>query len=260
MGRLTDDLCALRDKFCCVKKPKRCTIEDAIEDIVENLPFGDETAVLFEQTVEFAEMEGMMGYMVVVPEILEVGKTYTITYNGKKYNCTGFALDVLEDGEVIVSALGNMASFGGEDTGEPFSILTANDQLNGCADMTILDLISNPSATIRIEKPVVHTIDPKFGTAFRVNVWYNGSDYVADKTYAEIKEAEIKRYPIVGTFTNKYDKVYTMIGCDAAAANLVRLASFDVESINLKVYSIYIMEDGYVGVNATSHAGVNVDE
>ena len=113
---------------------------------------------------------------------------------------------------------------------------------------------------VKIEGNVIHTIDPKFGTAFRVNVWYNGSAYVADKTCAEIREAERKKYPIVGTYTNKAGKVYTMIGCDASSADLVRLAAFDVGSADLVVYSIYIIEDGEVGVNVHSYAGINTDE
>ena len=38
MGRLTDDLCALRNKLCGVDKPSCDRIEDAIESIIEDLP------------------------------------------------------------------------------------------------------------------------------------------------------------------------------------------------------------------------------
>lgn len=220
-------------------------------------PFGESTEVLFDQRVEFTDLDGFIGAMgIPFSEALESGKHYEVTFNGSSYPCV--AVVVTEE----QTALGNLGIAGLEDTGEPFLFLVNKVVSNGNVSFEAMLVVINavPSATIKIEKSVIHTIDPKFGTAFRVNVWYNGSAYVADKTCAEIREAERKKYPIVGTYTNKAGKVYTMIGCDGSSADLVRLAAFDVGSDDLVVYSIYIIEDGEVVVNVHSYAGINTDE
>ena len=231
--------------------------EDATDYLNERLkvmPY-ESTEVVFDQRVEFTEIEGKTQYTGKFPELPEVGKTYTVTYNGTVYNCAALGIDGMR-------FIGNAVVAGMDNTGEPFAIGVIKNGVegDGVPDMFMFPLDGSTSATVKIEKSVIHTIDPKFCTAFRVNVWYNGSAYVADKTCAEIREAERKKYPIVGTYTNKAGKVYTMIGCDASSADLVRLAAFDVGSDDLVVYSIYIIEDGEVGVNVHSYAGINTDE
>lgn len=121
-------------------------------------PFGESTEVLFDQRVEFADLGGMMAYMVEFPEFMEADKTYTVTYNGVAYRCQPFDLE--DSG--FANALGNMAVAGGDDTGEPFLLIINDDEGDGVADLLITSLNSDTSATVKIEKPVVHTIDPKF--------------------------------------------------------------------------------------------------
>lgn len=122
-------------------------------------PFGDSTEVLFDQRVEFQDVgEGMMGCDCIFPELLEAGTTYIVTYNGVSYNC--IPLDPAGVG--IPSALGNMLPFGAEDTGEPFLIAVPPNEVEAPYPMTILSINGDTSATIRIEKSVIHTIDPKF--------------------------------------------------------------------------------------------------
>lgn len=223
--------------------------------------------VPFLPTTDLVLNEDLGGYVIFDPLELTSGGQYVVKFsdgvNSVEY--TTMCTDMPENSDGVKWVLGDFGLLSGEPvTGEPFVILVFDPAFVPDVGFGAAALTTGAFTTISIDSigEVVHKIDPKFlpTVSFNVNVWWNGSDYVSDKTYAEIKEAESKRYPIVGTFTNKYDKVYTMIGCDASAANLVRLASFDVGSIDLKVYSIYIMEDGYVGVNPYSYTGTNVDE
>lgn len=191
---------------------------------------------------------------------LKVGESYTVNWNGTEYSCVGVTFEM--EGLTIV-AIGDADVFTtGEPTGEyPFLIMDFPAEMVAEVGFhaAVMGLDGSESATVKVIEESIHTIDPKFGTVFRVNVWHNGYAYVADKTYAEIKEAENNKYPIVGTYTNKAGRVYTMIGCDESAEEFVRLAAFDVSG-NFKVYSIRIGESGYVGVNVSQYEGINVDE
>lgn len=225
--------------------------EDATDYLNERLkvmPY-ESTEVLFDQRVEIVSEEHMIEGALPI----SAGDLVKVTWNGVEYECTAFT------GANNLVLFGNTGFMGGEDNGIPFMMATRTFNGEGMFGIIAPHFVGQ-TVSVKVEGLVVKTIDPKFGTAFRVNVWYNGSAYVADKTCAEIREAERKKYPIVGTYTNKAGKVYTMIGCDASIADLVRLAAFDVGSTDLVVYSIYIIEDGKVGVNVHSYAGTNVDE
>lgn len=120
-------------------------------------PFGESTEVLFDQRVEFQDMgEGMMGYYGEFTEEIAPG-VYTVTYNGAVYKCEAFAT---YDGGPADS-IGNKMVFSGEDTGEPFFLNVGVDD-GPIIMVSILCLDGSPSATIKIEKSVIHTIDPKF--------------------------------------------------------------------------------------------------
>lgn len=212
-------------------------------------PFGESTEVLFDQRVEFVDMgNGMMVFDGEPPEPLETGKTYTVTYNGEKYNCVAF--DASDDGTEV--AIGNSVIFG-MDTGEPFLIITGFD--GGDIQeyfFSVLSLNGDTSATIRIEKSVIHTIDPKYlpetGAGFNVNVWYESGEYVSDKTYEEVKAAEEAKTPIVGTFTLHDGKVFTMIGCDSALPT-VNLVAFNLNSTpDIGVYHVSIDANDYTNI------------
>ena len=124
---------------------------------LKDKPFGEETEVLFDQRVEFAEVEGIMQYMGKIPELPEVGKSYAVDYNGTVYNCVAGG----ENG--VVSFIGNAVFDGGDDTGEPFMIGAMKNAVegDGVPDMVVYPLDGSTSADIRIEKPVVHKLDPK---------------------------------------------------------------------------------------------------
>lgn len=124
-------------------------------------PFGESTEVLFDQRVELVlPEEGLPGatmYVGTFPEPLE-NKTYRVIYNGIEYDCT--ASDPLGAG--IPFALGNTAPIGGTDTGEPFLIPIVYDDVLGDIRFEIYDFNGATTATVKIEKSVIHPIDPKF--------------------------------------------------------------------------------------------------
>lgn len=61
-------------------------------------------------------------YIVLSPIGLEVGKTYTVDWNGTKYEVVGLDLNELSGGETPGVFLGNSSYIGGEDNGMPFML------------------------------------------------------------------------------------------------------------------------------------------
>lgn len=149
-------------------------------------PFYESTEVLFDQRVEFVELDGMMGIEVPFPELLEPNKTYRVTYNDVAYDCIA---NIGPSGDF--GYLGNASIMGMDDTGEPFVVLVAEG--TGQVLGQIASINSDASATIKIEKPVIHTIDPKFipdgvGGGVVVNITEDEESgvFVADKTHGEV--------------------------------------------------------------------------
>lgn len=112
---------------------------------------------------------------------IEVGKTYTIVYNGTEYSCTGVdtaAIDPEMSGGVL---LGNISLLlGTGDTGEPFVIV-------GTPDMgTIInDVTGATSISIAILSDVVHKLDNKFIDAewMATNVITKGTTIIEEAEY-----------------------------------------------------------------------------
>lgn len=124
-----------------------------------NRPFYETTETIFNQTVKLFEEEegGISTALLPFGKFLEQTK-YIVTYNGVKYEC-----DAIDPGVGTPCALGNLAAFGGSDTGEPFLILTADVDEDGSPDLQVCDYGANTSATIKIEKiGEIRKIDNKF--------------------------------------------------------------------------------------------------
>lgn len=111
--------------------------------------------------------------------------------------------------------------------------------------------IASLTTTESIEhtKTVVKKLDKKYlpddvGGLFKVNVYYDeaNSMWVSDKTYDEIRAAEQAKMPIVGTFTDRDGKVFTLVGCDVSAGQCF-LSAFDVNVLDEPyIYRINIVE------------------
>ena len=138
-----------------------------------NRPFYESTEVLFDQRVEFELLEGLMGITAPFPEPLEPGKTYRVTYNDVAYDCVA---NIGPSGELCY--LGNASIMGLDDTGEPFVVLVVEEM--GQVFGQIASINSDTSATIRIEKTVIHPIDPKFLTGVLLYADESGYLYKSD--------------------------------------------------------------------------------
>lgn len=112
---------------------------------VRNRPCYEETAVLFDQRVEFTEEEGIMGCRYPFGEYLEEAK-YLVTYNGEEYEC-----DAVDIGAGAPCALGNLAVIGGNDTGEPFLIVVYDNDGDGSTEIDVCGFSGNASASVKIE-------------------------------------------------------------------------------------------------------------
>jgi len=225
--------------------------EDATAYLNERLkvmPY-ESTEVLFDQRVEFwvQEYVGGPGIGEIHTELsISAGDFLKVTLDGVEYGAEVFPVDGVPNGLFF----GNRAFLGGEDNGIPFATMTAKSEEGSLVSFIIAQTASDPEFhTVKIEKSVIHTIDPKFlpetGAGFNVNVWYDSDalDYVSDKTYEQIKAAEEAKTPIVGTFTLHDGKVFTMIGCDSALPT-VNLVAFNLNSTpDIGVYHVSIDEN-----------------
>lgn len=110
-------------------------------------PFGEvekEGYIIPETTAILSNGEG---YLAERPAALWVsGQTYIVNWNGTDYNCTAMETD---DEGATIYALGNMAMFGGDDTGEPFSIMALNAPVDGMYAL-LYDLSGANSATFSV--------------------------------------------------------------------------------------------------------------
>lgn len=149
----------------------------------------DNSEVLFDQTVELAEMEeGITAYMGTFPKLLE-NKTYKVTYNGVSYDCVPF--DPADFG--LPLALGNAGPMGGNDTGEPFLMQVMDEDGDGVIDFMFVSLNGDTSATVKIEVSEIHTIDPKFLPGKVVYTYDESTDTVTDVNGNEVTVEQARK-------------------------------------------------------------------
>lgn len=121
-------------------------------------PFGESTEVLFDQTVELEGGDAMLS----TPLGLFEGQTYKVTFDGTTYDCIAemFSTDGTTKLGVYIGSL--------EQSEYPFTIVEfvpeMAEQVGGLVSISadLEDASVNTSATVKIEKSVIHTIDPKF--------------------------------------------------------------------------------------------------
>lgn len=120
----------------------------------------EQHGVLLEETEAVTFTHPTFGQMWTIkkaPE-LEVGRTYTIIYNGNSFNCVCQAAPAgLVDDETAV-AMGNFSVVGGANTGEPFAMLISNLS----QEIGIIDLVGSAAVQVEIRGEVYHKIDSKF--------------------------------------------------------------------------------------------------
>ena len=80
-----------------------------------------------------------------------LGNAYTVKWNGVEYICVAFSYEG-------ATVLGNLSSFGGDDTGEPFVAVVESKRIS------IMPLDGSTTCTIEIwgKTETIHPIDPKF--------------------------------------------------------------------------------------------------
>jgi len=147
-------------------------------------PFYEESAVLFDQRVELADGQTVLPYNLPISD----GDLVVVTIDGFKYEVNAF-VDVT-GAEVYVTS--------GSEENPDFIVITGTQ---ADSQNTIIVVPNKASATVKIEKSVIHTIDPKFlpGGEMVVNITAVATmetestpQFVADKTFAEIAEAVTK--------------------------------------------------------------------
>lgn len=102
--------------------------------------------------------------------VLELGKTYTVVYDGTPYTCEAKAV---ESGGVIGVGIGNDVIFGGEQTGEPFGIAYVPSY-----NYTLLVAFDSDVHSVQImgEKTVYHKIPREYLYSKRIEFTLGGED------------------------------------------------------------------------------------
>lgn len=190
------------------------------EFLPKGTPYVQEDVLLAETNAESSE-DPTFGQIWVIQGVtlnLTAGETYTILYNGTPYKCVcqtapdGFT----NDPDAV--AMGNFAAIGGEDTGEPFALLS---QPNYKA-IAIIDFVGSTAVKVGISGEVAQKMDARclpdnIGGGFTVTV--DLSTGTANKTGVEICAAVKAGKPVfialgddIGTFvysTSEGDAVFS---------------------------------------------------
>lgn len=119
---------------------------------LKDKPFGEDTEVLFDQTVVFeGELDAVWQMEQALP--ISVGDNVKVTFDGTVYESEAIDGDRYMPGAVM---FGNLADFGGEDNGAPFIAGTS-------AGLGLTMFMGEPGThAIKIENTVVQKLDPKY--------------------------------------------------------------------------------------------------
>lgn len=141
-------------------------------------------------------------------EGIEIGKTYTVTYNGVEYECVA---ESFESDGVSVIVLGNGSMLGLTETSDPFIINIVPPEYIASmgAGLVAMPLDGSTSVTLSIsgDGAICHPIETKYIEKMNVTITrnntgtaYEQATYSCNKTYAEVYEAIQKNVPIYVSF------------------------------------------------------------
>ena len=129
-------------------------------DYVRNRTHYTETTiaeVLLEISFTSQLLDGNYGWMANEPtitELPEAGEVATVSFDGKEYECAA----VVMRGTVVY---GNAAIMGGDDTGEPFVLISVPTSQSSVVCLTDTEPTVHSISVYRKEE-TVHTLDPKY--------------------------------------------------------------------------------------------------
>lgn len=166
-------------------------------------PFGEDTAVLFDQSVEFTT-DNELQHIVNGVFPIESGDTVKVTWGGVEYECDAVAV---ADGEYTLVMIGNVY---GEGT-EPFVIIVVPPEGITIISSTHME----GEIDVKIEKSVVHKLDPKFlpggggGGCMLVKITRDENyNFTPDKEYNDvinaIKSGSVVQFVMVRTEDPNY--------------------------------------------------------
>lgn len=243
---------------------------------MKNRPFGTEygTIEVLGETTRKLDVPDDPMYQLAASVGLEIGKVYTVTYNGEQYKLTAKASEALNG----FPAIGNVDGL----TGEPFMIVDAGTE----GGLVLIDeRIHTAVISIHTEGEIVKQIDPKYipggnirqGLLVKVVENDDGS-LSADKTVEEIYavnsaggivEAEYNGGRYVLDDCGDYEGLYAYfnrIDCGSQLSGLSTLyftsdgvvleywplQGFQMEAPNGKYYVINIDQNGAFKATAIS--------
>lgn len=225
------------------------------------------TSVIMPETAPdyIGNEDGMMMAMYAKPLAagLEVGKEYTVNYNGVAYKCVAIDGTTIESLGRVLGDVGLMT--GGESTGEPFVFMCLNEAEAAEMNMGIMGILLDGAETLNLsityEGMVIHKLDSKFIDVATPdwNATSNEKGYIANRThYTENKGIyEVDKNNVEGlesfvmpngtTAYKVYDKKLYHDELDQAVLTWFRDGSSNTPFIDYTYYSSYVLGEGSNG-------------
>lgn len=161
---------------------------------------------------------------------LTEGKEYSVEFDGTEYATIAKKASMYDMDVVYIGS--SLEESGGLTWDVPFCVMYVAEQ----GAVTLTTQKASVSFGLSEITETTHPIPAEYlpNMPFCINITpappeYDYIQYVADKSYNEVMEAETQKRPIVGTFTHTNGLVYTLVGCDGAAAGCY-FAAFDVSA------------------------------
>lgn len=219
-------------------------------------PFGEEVGTVFEgefqDTLTDSDGDGVndawASEMMIADTSaanIEVGKTYTVIWDGVEYSCV--ALDFYG-----IPVLGNALAFGGADTGEPFAIARdATGAMMGTAGWLAAlvnpptDLTVSGLYTCKIEGDIVQPLDSKYLADIDYETQIINKPFGVTPSGTAVVDASMTFE--IDSFFENYNE-YIAYGFDTNTAAIIPGAEYNVTIDGNSYAGVGYSEEGEVGV------------
>ena len=199
---------------------------------IKNKPFGETEGLVDVLPLtqydgfEYYQYYGLYRYTASVDYSLEIGKNYTVTWDGTEYECVGQDGSALEPGSVL---LGNLTNFGLSGNNEPFIIGNVADY-DVSQYFALTDTEAGGSHTVAIKE--IGTIIQKIDNKYLEIIDLNGSNtFLPEQTLTFEYEGQLEE--------NLHDYFYGYYGFNGNNTGNTDISFFNLLNDNIEVGNEY---------------------
>jgi len=166
-----------------IRQDKSVVVPLPTKFLHKSMPWVDESVLLKESEAEaYTHPSFGRTWLIESAPELEIGKTYTVVYNGVSYDCVCQSAPAGFTSDVNAVAMGNFSVAGGPNTGEPFAMLISG--LYNRVD--VIDLSGAASVKAKICEVVINKLDNR---CLDLTVFtFDGVNVTCNHTHTEIVE------------------------------------------------------------------------